>query len=326
MGEGMVMGRCLAWVFAAVAGAFIVTGCPAGHHDDDDADDPVTDDDTGGTPDDDDTTDDDDSSIPADDDSADDDSADDDTFDPDETGGHVTLNIGRSVSGGMFTQSSNFSASFSDCVEPGSGGVEFVDYPENPDECGLFVYSYSDMAGYVPGEYVYLSAGPITVAGPNVIETFVMDPSLHMYHGSFPDEMPLAFGDTYTVQAAGDGVPSFTALMTMPLDLTLLTPSLYDTAVFEGDVHVQWTGGDVDPLTMGLSVTSNDLFDPVTGWIACYAANDGDFTIPAALVDQLPPGQGSLFVTAAVTDYQQVDGRWIAFNASFSSNVTGYAP
>ncbi len=295
--------------------ALALAGCPTTPVGDDDAgdDDETGDDDTG----DDDTGDDDDTI------------ADDDTYVPDETDGQVTLTYSESgEGGGGVSRAARLDASFPTLVTPASG--DLIPIPPGLDQCAVNVVDDDGLAGYSPAGFTYESAGTLTVSGAfgdkPIGPTDLNGEIFYQLLLDVDDE--LDFGTTYGVTADGDSFPAFetSVKLEMPEEVTLITPAVGGAFHMQGDYEVRWEGGNTE--TVWLFAASAEIAvwpweESAYGFLACEAANDGSFTIPAAPINQMPEGDVSLTLVQTLTHYKDVDGRWVAFSGVCSLTALG---
>ena len=295
--------------------ALVLAGCPTTPVGDDDAgdddssgDDDTADDDTGG---DDDTV------------------ADDDTYVPDETDGQITLTYTEAAEpGGGVSHAARFDAAFKTLVTPASG--DLVPTPAGVDQCAVNVVDDDGLAGYSAAQFTYESAGILTLSGAfgdkPMGPTQLGDEVFYQLLLDVDDE--LAFGTTYGVSADGDAFPAFetSVKLEMPTEISLVTPAVGSPFQMQGDYEVRWDGGDTE--TVWLLAASAEIAlwpweESAYGFLACEAINDGSFTIPAPLINQMPEGDVSLSLVQTLTHYKDVDGRWLAFSGVCSLTALG---
>ncbi len=300
----------------------LLLGCPVQppYTDDDGADDDGADDDGA----DDDAADDD----GADDDAGDDDAGDDDSA-PDAVDGYVSISFYESPDGmGGTLTGATLSGSFYDVISEASGGVSYG-MPAAVDDCALTLYDYDDLTGGQAAVYDYLDAGVLTVSGPGGPFT---PPFADLGNGYWAYQMSLQpgsqlqFGATYGVAASGDEFPAFDApgSLEMPAAIQLLSPSQTGPAFsLGGPLDVAWSGGDPGTVMIYVSVASPQLD---YGYIACEASNDGAFTVPAALIQQLPDGSATLSLMQSNWTQVAAGGRWVTVAGMITLNAIGTKP
>ena len=281
----------------------LLPGCPGSDDDDSWSDDDSAGDDDDAVGDDDDVSDDDDATVPA------------------STDGNVSVTLYRMPDGmGGVMEGGNFSAMFFEEIVAPTGGVEHT-MPTGPEDCQITLYTDQELHSGTQGQYAYFSAGELTVDGPN--GSFVVQPmggTVVTYQHVMQLGADLVPGGTYDVDAAGAEFPSFQASIDLPDDLDLHSPAVTQTLQIDGAVDVQWsTGSDA---TVYISVSSTDGQD--YGYIYCEAANDGSFTVPANLIDQMPAGTANLSVTQAQWDYVEVDGYWVYLFGAVYVTASGF--
>ena len=268
---------------------FILVGCPS----DDDDDDVSGDDDTG------------------DDDTGDDDTGDDDTA-PDHYDGYVAITYHQDPDEAL---GSGFNAWFKDVIVPGTGELDNYELPDGIDECTVTVFNMQDLI-IDPGEFVYQSAGTLTLSGPGVSFTLEPkgDPDSNIYYSQLMDvDDELIFEADYDVAATGAEFPGFDlpGVLRMPGRIQLTSPSIQEVVHVDGGLELSWTGGDSTPLRLFLTTVDPVTYD--TAMVLCEVADDGSFTVPANVTEQMPVGEGYFLFTQFRESYVEVDGRWILF-------------
>ncbi len=292
-----------------------LVGCPT---------DPVGDDDAG----DDDATGDDDT---ADDDATGDDDTvgDDDTYVPDETDGQLTLTYTEAAEpGGGVSRSARFDARFRTLVTPATG--ELVPTPAGVDQCAVNVVDDDGLGAYTAATFAYESAGTLILGGP--FDDKPMGPTQlgdEVFYQLLLDvDGELAFATTYPVSADGDAFPAFetSVKLEMPAEINLTNPAVGGNFTLQGDYEVRWDGGDTE--TVWLLAASAEIAiwpweESAYGFLACEVLNDGAFTLPAPMLNQMPDGDVSLSLVQTLTHYKEVDGRWLAFSGVCSLTALG---
>ncbi len=302
----------------------LLLGCPPDRAGDDDdtgsgGDDDAVGDDDDAVGDDDDAVGDDDDDSEADDDDIYDD---DDDVVPDSINGSITISHYRMPDGmGGVLESAYFGALFYDVVVEPSGTLEFAT-PAGTDDCAITLYDLDDLNGGSAGQYAYLDAGVLTVVWPGG-NPFTVQPQYPGDLVSYQQELALGsqlvFGQQYEVDSSGADLSPFHGALRMPLELDLTSPHPGQTFHLEGALDVQWTGGDSDDVWIYLS--TSDGFE--YGYVSCQAANDGSFSVPANLANQLPSGTATFSLSQSMFHYVEVDGRWIYLSGMTSLSATG---
>jgi hypothetical protein len=127
------------------------------------------------------------------------------------------------------------------------------------------------------------SAGPITVTG--LVAPLVFQPGPFGYT---PEPQPgtdlFAPGAAIEVTAPGDEVPGFAAALT-GVD-TLVAPFHNLTLVDGQDAEVTWTAANDATIQIALLVGWHGA--PPEATLVCETADDGAFTIPGAIIAELP--------------------------------------
>ncbi len=173
--------------------------------------------------------------------------------------------------------------SFYEMTDPYVSAIAF-DTPSTPDTCGLTLYTQAESSAGTGGTQVAQSAGIVTLNGPtglflpNQISVGVyqlnMDPAIFPFHS------------TWDMSGDGDLYPAFAGSIEVPGAFDVITP--VSGFALNGRLQVTWTTPTVDPtpLTIRLETVNSATGD--SGLIYCTVTNDGAFTIPAGMVNQLP--------------------------------------
>ena len=290
-------------------------GCPSGDDTDDDA---TADDDA--TSDDDSATDDDD-----DDDMGDDD----DTFTPDEIAGEVLVELNEfNNGGGGMVSMGRFYAQFYDITTPASGGVAY-NVPTGMDECAVTLYTLEDINSEIPADVEYLAGGTLTIAssgGSNALEPISAGTLTFYQQAGVTPGTAMPYDTFYSVRLDGDAFPAFNfqESLEMPPEFHLVNPTPAQTVVLTGDYTVQWTGGGNHDATW-IVITVNAIQD--YGHVQCKVTNDGEFTIPADILSQLPTAAGIMTVSHHDDSYFETDdGRWVKLRGGYSLDVNSSTP
>ena len=274
---------------------------------------------------------------PVGDDDDDDDSAGDDDDDDDATGDDDTGDDDDMFSGGtdgslglMFTHTANagfgvVSGTFANIITPATPGYE-TEIPVGMDSCALTPFTMDELQGGDPGEYEYQSAGTITVDGGGLsleLEPEDLDGTLTYQQTLI--EAQLTFGIDYDVSASGGEFPAFTGVLPMTDRLTITTPDLGGGMfpILDGPLDVEWSGADGSDAALFLTLTGEDKIGAV---VVCIVTNDGSFSIPANVIDQLPSGTGTLLVEQYNWTETTVQGRSLALFAGSAGMGLGMKP
>jgi len=272
------------------------------------------------------TSDDDDATADDDDDAGDDD---DDTFMPDDVDGEVLVELNEfNNGGGGMVSTGRFYAQLYDILTPSTGGVAY-NVPTNMDECAVTLYTLEDINTEVPAEIEYQSGGTLTIASPG--GSFALEPvsagTMTFYQqGGVSPGTDMPFATFYSVRADGDVFPAFNfqESLEMPPEFHLTNPTPAQTVVVTGDYSVQWTGGGNHDATW-ITVVINAVQD--YGQVQCKVTNDGEFTIPATDLAQLPTGSGIMTVAHHDDSYFEADGgRWVRLRGGYSLDVNASTP
>ena len=299
--------RLVAGRVAPLVAAFLLPGCPAGDDDDSAAGD--------GTASDDDTTSDDDAS-------GDDDS-------PAAEARFGSVYVGHSL-GHAFGSDWDSYATGAFFYDPASvtevSGETVVDPLDGTGDCGLIVRDFSVPSG---DPWDYLSAGTLHVQGGDIDEE--LEPITaygQVYYNLDLGGLGYApsWGEPFSFAAQGADLPAFDQADAVtfpggPLEIT--SPALVGEVVIpHGDLAFAWTPGDAETLQL---YVQGGLEDPQFGWrIECIAQDDGAFTVPAALVTQLPR-EDSVYISLARADgawYRVAGDPWIWTSATVDSVFT----
>lgn len=225
-----------------------------------------------------------------------------------------------SFQGAEIPSSAQFTAQFRRIVAPAHGAIDF---PVPGDEsCTNVVYSTDDVG--TPEDLESVSAGAVSMLSPVALGPLLPDPELEdTYHAVIPVR-DFPFDEPATVEVTGDAFPGFTSELRTPARLDLAAPGA--DFVLAGVLDVSWSGGDrALPITLLLEThTLPDPLQPQTiGLARCRAANDGAFTIPREILDQLPPGIPVLSIEQADATTLEVGGHAVQLVGTVRSLVVG---
>ncbi|MCK6528458.1 hypothetical protein L6R50_13200 [Myxococcota bacterium] len=267
-----------------------------------------------------------------DDDTAGDDDASDDDAGTSDTGGYVALDADLFYGAGdepvrQFAIFAGFSTYT--VIQEGTGSSrEELDPLDGEDDCGLWRYEAGASSGAVV-EYTYHSAGTIAVRGEG--QEFLLDPIVEtdgwVHYAAYPSDEGVepVTGLPYSASAPGDDFPAFAADpgAALPDPLDLVAPDLRGwPSIPRGDVDLAWTGSGEEPLSLGLSVRTDD---GDTLQVLCQPADDGAFTLPSGVVDPLPAYDMAYLYLVRQGSGTTVDlGGGIAVHVSASAGVSGY--
>lgn len=209
-----------------------------------------------------------------------------------------------------FGNSVGFQAAFADIVVPAADDV-YPQTPSEPDQCATAQYTLDDVENMDLGEYVDQSAGSIALSGQGLsvdLEPALEDGQL-AYRADF-EEGEITYGTDYEVSATGEDFPAFSGVLETTEPIEVVSLDGYDT--LDGDVSILWEGTDGAHAYVVLAVVTAE-FD--ARGIVCTVENDGSFTIPGALVAELPQGSPSLMLQQFNYRRQEVEGRSLGFTA-----------
>jgi|GEM_PF-3116608 len=230
---------------------------------------------------------------------------------------------------------SGFIANFRDEIEAGEAGTGGVDFngPTGPDTCALTMWDAADLVvtGGVPGYTEDLEAGDITLTSPTWSEVIVPGSgnTALQYVLELNPDLEVHFGVPYVISSAGGTFPAFgfTQEFVMPTAIHLLGPA--PAVFFEAgpdDLELQWEGGEPDNLIHVELLTNTELTTD-NALIQCQMVNDGEFSIPGALLAQLPAGQQvNLLLSQNVEVWEDVDGYPVKLTTSTSAQSIGSTP
>jgi hypothetical protein len=174
-----------------------------------------------------------------------------------------------------------------------------LDPLDGVDDCGVFRFTGSGTAPalhFLNAERVTLSDGQASYS----LDEFRS--SSDDYYSYVLDLAPLGvapqYGVPYSFSASGGALGQAIELGGVRLPDPLSITELVAQSRFErGDLPLTWTGHGQAPLRLHLSIAPR-LADIATNYeIECRMADDGAFTIPAAVLQAAPDG----FVTATFT-------------------------
>ena len=133
------------------------------------------------------------------------------------------------------------------------------------------------------------SAGSIVVTGLTAPLTFV--PTPYGYDPQPPPDQDLFEpGVSIRLQAPGDATPGFD--VSLPAVASLVAPPM-NFELRDGEDHsITWTAAGSGRVQLALLVGWHGR--PWEAMLLCEAADDGELTIPGALVSELPPASNSL--------------------------------
>ena len=205
-------------------------------------------------------------------------------------------------SGDGVMSGAGFIASFWEDITAGTPGTRVNgpvtwDSPLGADDCAVNVYDEADleMTGGTPGLSEERDAGIITVVSPNWsvdVEPWPTTTQQSQYYFELDPDYDVHFDLFYEVSVEGADFPAFDSFddLLVPDALHLIDPVPAEQfSIGTGDLIIEWDGGSADELWIELHHGSMLEFGNAS--IQCIALNDGQFTIPAAMTQQLPQGE-----------------------------------
>jgi hypothetical protein len=178
---------------------------------------------------------------------------------------------------------------------------EVLDPLEGLDDCGLSQYGQDGIG--TSAELTWLDPGAVDLVDGAGASPMLRAPGgFALNYTTDPyDYAAVVSGDTYGLSVAGSAGPEswdgFAAvelpdLVTVPdrLEVTSPAPLGPGVALARADTELQWTGTSDGPVTILLQT----LGDAPWYYLTCSVADDGSFTLPGALLSQLPAGAGAL--------------------------------
>jgi hypothetical protein len=155
-----------------------------------------------------------------------------------------------------------------------------------------------------------VSAGTVTVTGLSTELALEPNGITLEYSSTFEEPYPgFAPGASIRLTASGDTAPAFSLVGE---GVGLVTSTL-ETAVIEtgADLELTWAAeGATESSQVGILLTV-DAHGGTSGWITCVAEDNGSFTVPADLVQQLIDLGLSGFPSVVITR-QTLDARAVA--------------
>lgn len=197
-----------------------------------------------------------------------------------------------------------------DIVAPGASAVIFAQ-PNGVDQCALTLYQLVDLGLGTANTLVHQSAGTLTVENPSTGDLVYVFRAQNVYYRDILPATDMPLDGSYIVTAPGDVFPGFTGEVKLPRERLLAEPA-HGFTTPGGDLQLVWTGGD--PGQIRLQVDAQDSEPTATqsrGHLECQIANDGAFTVPGALIDQLPDGRLSIHMAQVDTTWVETAGRWV---------------
>lgn len=277
---------------------FVLVGCPA--------------DEPGGGDDDDD-----DSANPGDDDDV---FGDDDDMAGDTDG---TVSLMQTTTGSM-DLGVIFSATFATIVTPAEPGY-VTNMPAGQDDCAITFFTAEELTGGDHGEYLYESAGTLTLAGGGISLDVVPEDQGGVL--TYSDQLPtgqFTFGVDYGVTASGDVFPAFSGVLEMTDQIVLTQPDPQGMVQLgAGDLPVEWSGFDGSEAAIFMTFVDENTDGAV---IVCTVQNDGAFTVPGSFMDQLPTGSGSILLEQYNWTQTDAGGRTVSLVAGSVAMATGMTP
>jgi len=201
---------------------------------------------------------------------------------------------------------------------------EWLDEQDGTDDCGLArmgrngLGTESDIVWLDPGS-VSLETADGWVPMDRQEGGFVLNWGLDFAKaGVTPDETALYGLDAGGSKGVGKWGPfagiELDDIVALPAELEITSPTLGDgVEIDRADTELQWTKGGDGTVTIEIvGETPMRIFD-----LRCKATDDGSFTIPGDLLDQLPAG---LEVTLTMT---RLDDVWVGTTAGRSFHAMG---
>jgi len=197
-------------------------------------------------------------------------------------------------------------AQFYEISGPGdwSEEISYIIEPDGIDSCGLGLLP---VVGYGSEEnpIQWMDAGELRLHSAE--ETYVMDKStideeigdVRYYKYDWPDDFTDLYGEALSMTATGGDTPAFTADALwgfMPSEYALTSPR-DGSAVSSGPLALSWTSDSSAPtveisfyvfLKANESEAGYEMQD--VHQIKCTVVDDGDFSIPAEIMNLLPAG------------------------------------
>ncbi len=210
------------------------------------------------------------------------------------TNGFIELGAHRSFSGAklvgetfsgwaqFFKTLEGESVRYGDAIDPLSG----------VDDCGVFAEG-STGAGY---RTEWLDVASLELVNGADKHAFQLTPASH--DGYYTYELGLTdlgisprFGGSYDLLGGGGGFGDSIVIRGLTLPPALSVVELERESRFErGDLHLTWQGRSDTPIGLRIDVGA-ELRDGASGRvIVCLMADDGEFTIPASVLQAVPDG------------------------------------
>jgi hypothetical protein len=205
-------------------------------------------------------------------------------------------------------------------VEPGVTAVEFAQ-PRGVDDCALTSYTLEDLQqGSLP-TYDHLSAGTLTLgSGGSALDVDPTGANMLYYRELEPGGV--AFGGSYELDAPGGSFPGFSGQIDLPPMRQMIAPT--PDFVAAGALTVQWSGGDPDEELLLRLEGMNMQGDRAL--VICRVDNDGEHTVPEAIIDELPNGRLSVHLEQRYQTHVIIDERAVRLSGSVVHIVVGSAP
>jgi hypothetical protein len=199
--------------------------------------------------------------------------------------GHLSLGVSHyGAPSGMrtsFWMRAQFYETLQEKYEPSL--EDSLDPLERIGDCGLNVVTHVGVK-YAAGDLDFKSPGTVTLlGGPEPVR--VEPEGLGI---TVEDLVEPQYGHTYTVSAVGAETPSFS----LPLDLPVNISEISGTRQDNNDFRVNWDGGTGEGLVTIRFNSSAETDDPEmtdSYRLTCIVPDSGSFTIPGALMSQIPP-------------------------------------
>ncbi len=178
---------------------------------------------------------------------------------------------------------------------PSAAGLSFA--YANIGACS--VYTFTGQSNSVTGSFtsVGLDAGTVSLSGPNgtqqlnALETGTYIAELGSNAPGSTSPLFLSPGTyTYSNGSGGADVKGFNFNLIMPSGLAWTNQSSINTITRSDGVTVTWTGATGQVVISGFSESGSDTSNLVGAGFVCLAnASAGTFTVPAQVLEALPP-------------------------------------
>ncbi len=206
--------------------------------------------------------------------------------------------------------------------------------PSSQGACQVFHTTDSSGQASTAGSAKLLDAGAVTLNGPSGsnITNLMLTETNNAYSATISGIPGLPGGcnncslapGTYAVSGAGGtDVNKFNASFTLGSPLNVTLP---DNVVRNSGLPLNWTGGNANDIVQiygassALSGSGSSTTTDTTYFICTTTAGQGSFTVPASILNQLPPVSASATTNGTGAGFLQV--ALTAAPASFSATLT----